>query len=83
MNVDVDHGNGLGGFQFIDARSEGLAVFVGLVHDHLPPAEVGYASERHVARLVGEDVDVKAIVSPLEVFDAVHTSQSIDRLTPK
>lgn len=79
----MDHGDGLGGFQFIDASSDVFASFDGLVHAHLPPAEVGYASERHFARLVGEDVDVKAKFSPLEVFDAVHTLQSTDRLTFK
>ena len=80
MNVDMDHGDGLGRLQVVDALGKRGARFVGLVHAHVPPVEVGYASERHVACLVGEVEAVKALFSPLEVFNAVHTLQLIDRL---
>lgn len=80
MNVDMDHGDGLGRLQVVDAIGKWVTCFVGLVHAHTPPVEVGYASERHVARLVGEVENVKALFLPLEVFDAVHTLQLIDRL---
>lgn len=82
MLIDVKHGDDFRRFEVVDVLSDLLCAPWGFQHLYVPPVEVFNDSDGHLARLVDEDVNVKAILHPFKVVER-HRLHLIARDTPR
>jgi len=78
----VNRGDDFRRFEVVDVLGGFLCAPWGLQHLYVPPLEVLDDGDGHLAFLVDEEVDVKAILHPFKVVER-HKSHAIARRTDR